>query len=489
MFVVLTSVPAFAESGANLAARLFAQGNYQAAQPIFENLVKNEPTNARARYYLGLVYLKRARKDLARVQFQQILTLAPESEEARFSDTLLSQIDAKPSAPPVIQSSGSNTDKADRDLAEATEQADALKAHAKSESDNLLGQASRMAKDMEALPAAGRGSRGSAYSQDSINAATADLRRQAAAALERGNREATDILSRAQLRHDAGVQSTNSSSSTGSQLFTTPYSKQPGPSGALNSTLKGGGNGSGASANQSAGGGSDVPRIDELAYWRQVKNAADPQELHKGLMLKPQYRSEFLSGRSVSDIMQKYYSESDKAADERWIASHQSLERSFKNETNLNLAVAGYDIQQFVGYRSGSGRFYDNDGICYKVFFDFRDAQKDLTPELYLQFAQALAKAGFVGDSKVAMTPGWVRFNYNDIIVHAGTPANAQLAERVGLSMFKAPLAHHARGVDVMQSHQGSSWSDPIDWHNFLSKSADLSRLSPVALKYVNFSD
>jgi tetratricopeptide (TPR) repeat protein len=475
--VTLSNLPAIAGANSESAAKLFAAGNYKAAQPLFETLVKNEPKNVRARYYLGLVYLNLARRDLARIQFQQVISLAPASDEARFSDTVLARMDPKPSAPPVIESTTSSSAKVDQDLVEATAQADAIRAHAKSESDSFLAQANKTAKEMEALPAAGRGSHGSAYSQDSINTATADLRRQAADALERGNREANDILNRAQLRHDAGAQVAGNVRSIGSQTTAPASAKE------FESKVD-------PNSGPNDGGNSDVPRIDELAYWRQLKNVSDRQELHQALMLKPQYRAEYLSGRSiVSDIMQKHYFDSDKAADERWIASHQSLERSFKTEIDPPVAVAGYGIQQFVGYRSGSGRFYDKDGICYKVFFDFTDPTRDLTPELYLQFVRALAKAGFVGDSKVAMTPGFVRFNYNDIIVHAGSPANARLAERVGLNILKGRLAHRARGVDVMQSGDGAHWSDPIDWHNFLSTSSDLSRLSPTALKWVNYSD
>jgi hypothetical protein len=475
--LTLLQLSAVADSNSQSAAKLFANGNYKAAQPLFETLVKNEPRNVRARYYLGLVYLNLAHKDLARNQFQQIMNLAPQSEEARFSETLLARIDPKVPVLPPTESTNSSSEKMDRELTEANAQSDAIKAHAKAESDNLLAQANKMANEMQALPAAARGSRGSAYSQDSINAATADLKRQAADALERGNREANDVLNRAQLRHDAAAQVSMNTRSTGSQIREFGSAKQD-----VSSPT--------STVTQNGGGDSDVPRIDELAYWRQLPNVADKQELHKALMLKPQYRAEYLSGHStVADIMQKYYFDSDKAADERWIAGHQSAERSFKNETNPPVAVAGYGIQQFVGYRSGSGKFVDQDGMCYKVFFDFRDATRDLTPELYLQFVHALAKAGFVGDSKVAMTPGFVRFNYNDIIVHAGSPANARLAEQIGLSVLKPGLAHHGRGVDVMQSGDGTRWSDPIDWHHFLSTSTDLSRLSATALKWVNFSD
>ncbi len=204
-------------------------------------------------------------------------------------------------------------------------------------------------------------------------------------------------------------------------------------------------------------------------------------------MLKPQYRGQYLAGRTYLEIRQQNYSSDRQDADERWVAAHQSAERSFHPEPNSLIAVAGYPIENFVGYRVGNARFFDRDGMCYKVFFDFNDPTRDLTPELYLQFTRALATAGFAGDSKIAMLPGFARLFYNDVIVHTGSPEQAKLAAKVGMEVFGSRVAHIARGVDVTQVVGGAR--DTKDWHEFLSQAKDLSSLSVRAKAYVSWTD
>jgi hypothetical protein len=468
-------LPAVAEGNASLAANLFARGDYKDAEPAFEALVKEDPADARARYYLALVYFKLARKELARTQFQKIISSAPASEEARFSQQYLTLLQgqnpiAKSAADVAPTRNDVDYDRAERDLRDANAQADMIRERSKHEADALLAQANQTAKDMEALPAAGRGSHGSAYSQDSINAATSDLKQRAAFILERGNREADDVLAKARLRHDTSAQV-----SANIHIDTTNISNIHTTSAAH-------------SVEKISASASSIPRIDELTYWKQLISSGIRQDLHDGLMLKPQYRAEYLSQRmSVDEIKQRHYLDNQREVDQRWALSHQSAERAFSESGGVQ--ISGYNINQFVGYRSGAGRFVDSDGICYKVFFDFVDAPRDLTPALYLEFVHALADAGFVGDSKVPMVAGWVRFNYNDIIVHAGSPDNARIAERVGLNLFNSRLAHHGRGLDIMQEKSGERWTQPIDWHHFLAVNTELSRLSPRALSYVNFAD
>ena len=207
------------------------------------------------------------------------------------------------------------------------------------------------------------------------------------------------------------------------------------------------------------------------------------------LLLKPKYRSAICSGQSTrATITNAEYTGTQREADERWIQQFQAQESNYKPIKNIT--VAGYPINSFVGYKVGnSGRFFDGDGFCYKVFFEFRDATADLTPELYMQFASALSDAGFVGDSKIGMQPGYARFNYNNVIVHTGSPEMGKIAEGVGLKIFGSKLAHYARGLDVLQNQQDGRFSDPQDWHHFLGSATDLSRLSSKASFYVNFSD
>ena len=232
----------------------------------------------------------------------------------------------------------------------------------------------------------------------------------------------------------------------------------------------------------------ESPHIDELAYWEQLRRGGARPDLHNGLMLKPEYRSQYLAGHAVPEIKNEHYSSDKQDTDERWISAHQAALKSFRADAGLPLAVANYPIEAFVGYKAGQQvRFFDQDGFCYKVFFDFTDAARDLTPELYLQFSRALAAAGFVGDSKIAMTPGFVRFNYNDVIVHTGSPEQAKLATRVGMQVFGSRVAHIARGVDVKQMN--TAVRDVQDWHEFLSTHTDLSALSAQAKAYVAWSD
>jgi hypothetical protein len=260
----------------------------------------------------------------------------------------------------------------------------------------------------------------------------------------------------------------------------------------------------------------NVPRIDEIAYWRQVKRMSlDGEARTQALRLKPKFRADVLSGRLAID--QLPYSKTDRSIDEKWIQAHQQMERDFQQQADQTISVAGYDINQFVGYRCGKNNWnaYDDDGICYKVYFDFKDAARDLSPQLYFEFMQKLDKAGFIGDSKVSMTPGSIRFFYNNIIVHTGTPESAKLAEQIGLAFFGSRLEYYATGVDVQQTKRtvdrgpvlargagindkhprreillpnlkpATRWSNPIDWHHYLSETDDLSRLSPRALQFV----
>jgi hypothetical protein len=212
-------------------------------------------------------------------------------------------------------------------------------------------------------------------------------------------------------------------------------------------------------------------------------------ELPAVLLLKPKYRASVLSGQSnPTTITSSEYTGTQRETDERWVAQFQAQESSYRPVKNIT--VAGYPINSFVGYKVGSSpRFFDSDGLCYKVFFEFRDVSADLTPELYMQFSSALSDAGFVGDSKICMQPGYVRFNYNNIIVHTMSPEMGKIAEQVGLKLFGSKLAHYARGLDVMQDQQDGRFSNPIDWHHFLGRASDLSRLSAKALSYVNYSD
>lgn len=131
----------------------------------------------------------------------------------------------------------------------------------------------------------------------------------------------------------------------------------------------------------------------------------------------------------------------------------------------------------------------DEDGFSYKIFLDFKEPVKDLTAGSYLQFVDEISQKGFAGDSKVPMTPGAVRFNYNNVIVHAASPESAKIAERVARQLFGDKLAHTARGIDVMKARLQDRSAKGLDWHAFLSRNTDLNELSPKALKFVRYQD
>ncbi len=239
-----------------------------------------------------------------------------------------------------------------------------------------------------------------------------------------------------------------------------------------------------------------MPRLDEIAYWRKVKQMSFSGEVVTNILrLKPKYRADILSKRMTLETIP--YSKEERAADEKWIHAQQQQEKNFKPAEGAQISVAGYDIDKYVGYKCGIGEIMKNcDGFCYKVFFDFKDATRDLSPQLYMQFVERLDKARFLGDSKVSMSPGSMRFFYNNVIVHTATPENAKLAEKIGLELFGSRLECYATGVDVYEkkiaepfpnnerrlmwerrlpmnsrlaarNRSKVQWIRPVDWHHF----------------------
>jgi len=269
--------------------------------------------------------------------------------------------------------------------------------------------------------------------------------------------------------------------------------------------------------------GAVVPIIEELAYFAELQ-AKRPDLLtgpgcYDALVLKPRYRQRLLGGSETFDsIRRDTYSPTEVAADHAWVNSLQEAELAYCRDTgnpggcgdlcrlpcdacpdagnvastsNASVPVwpAGYPLCNFVGYFIGRKRRdrYDTTGkiVSYKVFFEFKeDFTKTLTPSAYLEFSRALAEAGYEGDSKISVGDGRVRYQYNDIIVHGHSPANAKLAERIGLAHFGAALAGHARGLDLISAHTGSE----LDWHHYLCAEG-ISGLSDEALAFVRHQD
>jgi hypothetical protein len=96
------------------------------------------------------------------------------------------------------------------------------------------------------------------------------------------------------------------------------------------------------------------------------------------------------------------------------------------------------------GPTSPSSRGYD-----WKLLFEIADYANALASDAYQRFSQALGSAGYTGDTKISMKPGWARFQYNTLIVHAHSRADAAIAEQVAASTFGAALVGYARGTDV----------------------------------------
>jgi tetratricopeptide (TPR) repeat protein len=443
----------------NKAGKLFLEGKYGEALPLFKELVAADPRNERARYYLGMAYWKLNQLVPAKEQFQFIVDQNKDSEESRYSARMLVVLSrqapvANAKQPATTRSSDSNNESIARDLEAAKAQADQILGEAETRAAALDLQASRLGQDMSSqVGLLFRGRNGRVYSQAEIDDATGDLRKQAKDIRDRANREAAEILNRAKMRAE----------SEANMAQTTRTAQRP------------------QQAEATIG---SVPRIDELSYWHQIGPVVSESERHEALMLKPKYRQVLLSGQKKLGAILTDYSDTERETDDRWIKAHQAALQSFHPQPDQLISVAGYNPNQFVGYRIGKQqRIPDQDGICYKVFFEFQDPIRDLSPELYLQFSRELAKAGFIGDSKIGMRPGYARFFYNNVIVHATDPDDAKKAERVGFSVFGSRLAHYARGVDVMQTSVNRFPSQ--DWHEFLSTSSDLSRLPDKAVSFV----
>jgi tetratricopeptide (TPR) repeat protein len=212
---VLASHAAGGSSTSAQAMAYFQKGNYKAAQPLFEKMVASSPSDGRALYYLALVYYKQNNIAQAQSQFQKIVSAFPDSSEAKYSVQYLKAIEGKSvfsdenGTPPkgtAKPPDSTSNDKADRDLAEAKSQAETIIAESKRHAAEFDKQAKQMTDEMKQV-LVGKRFASPAYSQDQLNAATADLRKQSKDTLDRGKKEAEDLLNRAQLRYEAQTRS------------------------------------------------------------------------------------------------------------------------------------------------------------------------------------------------------------------------------------------------------------------------------------------
>jgi len=234
--------------------------------------------------------------------------------------------------------------------------------------------------------------------------------------------------------------------------------------------------------------GQSVSHVGEIGYFQYLSNnrpelLAQTAVCYTTLLFKPRYRSAISAGSDVQSFMNEHYLTGQREEDMRWVAGQLQMEGSIQNRLPANVSVAGYNPSQFVGYLNNHPtRFSDDNGICFKVFFEFKNPTTDLTPQAYVDFVEALSNAGFVGDSKVPLAPGAIRFHYNNVIVHAVSKANALLAEQFGIKYWGAKLENIGRGVDVEQGPRN------YDWHHFLcANGGNLSSLTREAIDYLYY--
>jgi hypothetical protein len=227
--------------------------------------------------------------------------------------------------------------------------------------------------------------------------------------------------------------------------------------------------------------------VDELQWVRQVQTSRpsvfdDVDGASQVLSLKPQYRQGYFASASLDSFIKQHYTVSEQAADQRWSEEHRQMIARMSGNPQKNLQVAGYDSRFFAGYTNNGFRG-TRAPVCYKVFFEFTDPISDLTPALYLKFAEYLSEQGFHGDSKVPLAPGQARFHYNNLIVHAANLQHALYAEELGIRFFGGKLARTGRGIDSYTNQE------PLDWHHFLAANkGSLNGLPPVTIQYLNFA-
>jgi hypothetical protein len=229
------------------------------------------------------------------------------------------------------------------------------------------------------------------------------------------------------------------------------------------------------------------PYTDQLAYLKELKEKRPDlfaNDCKNNLIVKPKYRESILRGRTeYSKIVNEEYSSELREVDRRWANGFREAAAALKAKIgkvnrDTNFYVANYPPEKFVGYHVGRPTDYDNEGLGRKVYLEFKSVIDDLTPARYLEFSEALRTAGFNGDSKVELAPGVARFQFNNIVIHAGSSEDAEIAEKVSRHYFSGKLASMGRGVDVKRNGKGS------DWSQFLC-SQDTSTLPSSAFRYL----
>jgi hypothetical protein len=260
-----------------------------------------------------------------------------------------------------------------------------------------------------------------------------------------------------------------------------------------------------------------VPRVDQIAFYGELGSkrpdllayppdgGIGPASLcYLSMMMRPSFRAQLLGGStSVVPATIEVDTAAESEVDEAWIASQQADELAYcaanpgggcdqicasppcsacpaapVGSASAPLApyyVSGYGLCDYVGYKTGPNvQIYDADGLVWLVYFTFRSLDTDLTPALVHAYGAALSCAGFQGDFKILTDPSraqQARYQYNDMIVHAHSEHDAELAEAIGLRLFtsggKTLLAAMGRGLDVHNVQVGA-YEQFLVWAEYL---------------------
>lgn len=161
-------------------------------------------------------------------------------------------------------------------------------------------------------------------------------------------------------------------------------------------------------------------------------------------------------------------------------------DQNLKKLNSIAFYPGFYDPNEFVSFQIGPAQmpWWKDRGYNFKVFFEFKDPQSSLTPEIYRAFARRLSREGFQGDFKIPVISGWIRFNWNNVVVHATSLESARIAEKVGLQTFEGRLSSYSRGIDFRQPEDFKVY----DWPSFLCLK-DPALLPADIYKFVNHLD
>lgn len=234
-----------------------------------------------------------------------------------------------------------------------------------------------------------------------------------------------------------------------------------------------------------------VPRVDQAAYARELRAKRPDLWLRRAdlckdnLILKPVYRERVLSGKDDHEsILAREYTAEKKELDRRWAERHRAWVAKIRREKPaLPYEPKSFPEDLHVGYKVGAAKARPDGFVFYKVYLEFKDFEKDLSPEGYAGFMKALAEAGYQGGSKIQLRPGVARFKFNNVVLHANSMADARLAEKVGLAHFAGALASTGRGLDIDLDEEGG-----LDWSQYLCI-GDLTRLPRAALDFAAHKD